>query len=226
MKVKEAIPIIEKLLNKPFSTHDLTDKGSAGKVLEKLTGLKHSNNVTDFDDGELKTNDWYKDENKSKETIKVRQFSSSNISELIADNVDEFEKTETFKKLRNTLYVTTVRHLNSKVKLPREDWYFGHLFHISFEEYPELFKILKSDYEFCYKTLKLYLEIYKKYPLIYPFHTISGKYLQMRTAGSKNKKSKEYTPISYEDIKVCNKPICFMLKTNFLQDVGIKKNIK
>ena len=226
MKVKEAIPIIEKLLNKPFSVLDLADKGSAGKVLERLTGLNHSNKVTDFDDGELKTNDWYSDDKKSKETIKVRQFSSSNISELIGDDAKEFEKSETFKKLKNTLYVTTVRHLRCKVPLPRKDWYFGHLFHITFEEYPKLFEIFKSDYDFCCKTLKLYLKIYNKYPHIYPFHTISGKYLQMRTAGSKNKKTNGYTPISYGNIRVCNKPICFMLQTNFLRDVGIEKNIK
>ncbi len=225
MKAKEAIPIISKLLNKPFSGIDPDDKGSAGKVLEKLTGLKHTNKLTDFDDGELKTNDFYQDDLKSKETIKVRQFSSSNIKELVADDAKGFEKSETFQKLKNTIYVTTVRHKKPKVMMARKDWYFGHLFHITVDDYPKLFEILKSDYEYCCESLRLYLKIYKKYPLIYPFHTVSGKYLQLRTAGSKNTEG-EYTPICFNGIKLSNKPICFMLKTNFLQDVGIKKNIK
>ena len=105
----------------------------------------------------------------------------------------------------------------------------SHLFHISYEKYPKLFEILKVDYEFCCSTLKQYLKIYKKiqthHKWIYPFHTIKGQYLEMRTAGSKDKQTGNYKPIKIhqQNMILCNKPICFMLRTNFLRDVGILK---
>jgi len=234
MKVEEAARKIRLILGHPISSllEDKTDKGNFGKALEKLIGLKHSTKKMDFEDGELKTNDFYKDDNKSKETIKVRQYSSNNISELLEGEI-KFKQAPIYDKLKNTLYVTTIRYLKNNKKLNTDKWHFGHLFHIYESAYPETFKVLEADYIFCCKTIRNYVSqeyqnIQIKNKHIVPFHTISGHFLQIRTAGAKNKKG-NYTPIIVNHkngaLMLCNKPICFMLKTNFLTEVGIRKII-
>ena len=231
MKINDAKEKIRPILAKPISglLKDSSDKGNFGKALELLIGLKNSSKTLDFDDGELKTNDFYLESNKSKETIKVRQYSSSNIHEII-DGPINFKSSPVYEKLRNTLYVTTIRYLKSGKILNKDEWHFGHVFHINEISHPLTFKILETDYTFCCKALRAYTDnkhsnLNKKHKEIIPFHTISGHFLQMRTAGQKDK-SGVYTPIMIDkNFMLCNKPICFMLKTNFLSEVGIKKNI-
>ena len=231
MKINDAIEKIRPILAKPIFNllEDPTDKGNFGKALELLIGLKNSSKTLDFDDGELKTNDFYLESNKSKETIKVRQYSSNNIHEIIDGPVD-FKSSPVYEKLRNTLYVTTIRYLKSGKMLNKDEWHFGHVFHINEINHPLTFRVLEADYTFCCKALRAYTDkkhvnLNKSNKEIIPFHTISGHFLQMRTAGQKDK-SGTYRPIMIDkNFMLCNKPICFMLKTNFLSEVGIKKNI-
>lgn len=83
MKLSEALPKIEDIIGIPFrdlyNIEELRDiviaKGNTGKLLEKIIGLPAGNTLTDFEDGELKTNKC-DESGKPLETMFISQISS------------------------------------------------------------------------------------------------------------------------------------------------------
>nr|WP_188214096.1 MutH/Sau3AI family endonuclease [Neisseria subflava] len=91
------------------------NKGGVGQFIEKLIGLKNTNALTDFSDGELKTNKADKD-SAPLETMFISQI-SSNFDQLISDQIS-FEDSWIYQKIKNLLYVPICKVDNNPDK-----WY-------------------------------------------------------------------------------------------------------
>ena len=95
MHLKEVKELLEKLdiskLEKPRK-----DKGKRGKELENILGIPNGTNLTDLEDGELKTYT-------IGETISVTQLGHC-LSDIIDNNID-FEDTKVYKKMERILYI-------------------------------------------------------------------------------------------------------------------------
>ena len=190
MKLAEALPILKAACNIPFGElfkdhpEDLmTNKGHVGQLLEKYIGLKLGSNLTDFEDGELKTNKTRPD-GRPRETIALTQISST-IDTLVGKPQTLFEKSKVYNKIKNLLVVPVVKDAPAA-----KDWYFLNVAHINLAKNPELHRQFAADYYSICDQLINQIEN-EKDGLI---HTSNGHYLQTRTKASKNSQG-EYTPI-------------------------------
>tara|TARA_B110000093_G_scaffold102047_1_gene109696 strand:- start:2085 stop:2684 length:600 start_codon:yes stop_codon:yes gene_type:complete len=149
------------------------DKGKRGKLLENALGIPNGTSLTDLEDGEIKSY-------KVGQTIAVTQLHHCLI-DIIDYNI-EFENTKIFKKMKCVIYVAYDRngnYINWKV--------------VDLKDNNEYCKKLKEDYEYISKEIKIAYE-YKNI-----LKTITGpnKILQIRTKGSKNKKTNSYPKLIY-----------------------------
>lgn len=80
-----------------FTSEMRINKGGVGQFIEKLIGLNNTNALTDFADGELKTNKADTD-GAPLETMFISQI-SSNFDQLISDQIS-FEDSWIYQKLR------------------------------------------------------------------------------------------------------------------------------
>lgn len=211
MKLIEAYKKIEQLAYIPFKEYlseenynsIIVNKGKTGQILELAIGLQLSNTTLDFEDGELKTNKCNKT-GKPLETMFITQISSI-IDELLNAKLP-FQESKLYKKIQRLLYVP----INKDGK-PYE-WMFLHPIQIdlSLPKYQELFKQLRTDYcDICNKLNdQLCLSD------IATLHTVSGKFIQIRT-----KDSIPYHPIfstTYNRI-VSDKNRAFYFKKEFME---------
>ena len=85
-----------------FTSEMKINKGKVGQFIKKLIGLKNTNALTDFSDGELKTNKADAD-GAPLETMFISQI-SSNFDQLVRDQIS-FEDSWIYQKIKNLLYV-------------------------------------------------------------------------------------------------------------------------
>ena len=98
-----------------FTSEMKINKGGVGQFIEKLIGLKNTNALTDFVDGEPKTNKADTD-SAPLETMFISQI-SSNFDQLISDQIS-FGDSWIYQKIKNLLYVPIC-----KVDKNPDKWY-------------------------------------------------------------------------------------------------------
>ena len=202
MKISDAYPICKKSINIPFkdlfsnfkTDEIIRNKGKSGQLMEKLCGLKLSNTTTDFEDGELKTSEL-------KESTAITMITDW-VDDIIHEEPISFEDSRLSKKIQHLIFMPLVK--------PSKDplyWYFKNCIYINITKGTSLYKDIKKDFEnICLNSHEL---IYKKkitqltdckitknkslYSKKYGdkfLHTISGKYIQIRTKDAGKTKSK------------------------------------
>lgn len=182
------------------------NKGGIGQMILLYLGLPLDSKLTDFDDGELKTNKTDKDGN-SKETIFITQISSI-IDELIGEKSKDFFQSNLFKKIKNVALVGIC-----KDDKDFNNWKFTYFYTFSFEKNKKLFNEFNNDYKTICEQLKNYIKTSKDNFI----HTSNGKYIQVRS-----KDSKPYHPIYSKKFEkyISNKNHAFYFKkdlTKFLE---------
>jgi len=209
MRVAEAFPILERVVRRRFGElfqeYELDGiivaKGRTGKLLEHILGLRPGTSLTDFEDGELKTNKARPD-GRPMETMYISQI-SSRVDELLRQ--EPFAKSWLCQKIRRIVYIPVV-----KVG-PPEEWYFLRYHDVAIEPGSALYSQIEKDYiAICHKMID---DIEKGDGML---HTSSGKYVQIRT-----KDAKPYNPI-YSSIYrryVSDKNFAFYFKKDFMLQV-------
>ena len=203
MKISEAYPICKKSVNIPFKdlfSHFSKDeiiknKGKSGQLMEKLCGLSLSNTTTDFEDVELKTSEL-------KESTAITMITDW-VDDIIHEKPVSFERSRLSRKIQHMIFMP----LEKPKKNDPLSWFFKDCKYIPITKETILYKRIKSDFEnICLnsheliyekkvtqlpncritKNKKLYVEKYGDKFL----HTISGKYIQIRTKDAGKEKSK------------------------------------
>ena len=123
------------------------NKGGIGQMLLLYLGLPLDSKLTDFDDGELKTNKTDKNGN-SKETIFITQISSI-IDELISDNPKNFYQSNLFKKIKNVALVGICKDDKNY-----NNWKFTYFYNFNYKNNKELFEEFNNDYTNICEKLK------------------------------------------------------------------------
>ena len=181
------------------------NKGGIGQMLLLYLGLPLDTKLTDFVDGELKTNKTDSKGN-SKETIFITQILSI-IDELIDDTPKSFWTSNLFKKIKNVIVVGICKDNDDISK-----WKFTFCYSFSYKENKKLYDQFKKDYESICKQLKVHIQNSKDNYI----HTSSGKFIQIRS-----KDSKPYHPIYSKKYKkfVSNKNHAFYFLRDFIGHV-------
>lgn len=206
LRIEDALEVFEQLQchDVPFSKLfekkyiDVVNKGRVGQLLEILLGLQNTNSLTDFVDGELKTNKAYPN-GLPLETMFITQISSQ-VDELL--NRKPFEESKLYQKIKSLLYVPVVK------EGPSSEWYFKKPIYINFDNDEYIYQQLKKDY---YSIIdQMHEHIMKDGNL----HTSNGEMLQIRT-----KDSKPYFPIYSETYnkQISNKNFAFYFKKEFMK---------
>ncbi|MBR5486752.1 MAG: hypothetical protein IKV70_02115 [Phascolarctobacterium sp.] len=212
MKLVEAYSKIVEFANVPFKEY-LSEavikdnmlkinKGKTGQMLEITIGLKLSNTTLDFEDGELKTNKCDKS-GKPKETMFITQTASI-IDELLVSK--EFKSTKLYEKLKHLLYVPISKEGEIS------EWMYLTPVEVNLDlpKYKDLAVQLEKDYYDICQQMKEQLSVSTTATL----HTVSGKFIQIRT-----KDSKPYTPI-YSNVygrEISDKNRAFYFKKEFME---------
>ena len=185
-----------------FTSEMKINKGEVGQFIKKLIGLKNTNALTDFADGELKSNKADKD-GAPLETMFISQI-SSNFDQLISDQIS-FEDSWIYQKIKNLLYVPIC-----KVGNDPDQWYIQSAYHVQINEGGELFRQLADDFTQIKSQLLSDINSENGY-----IHTSSGVFIQIRS-----KDSKPYSPIfSAQYDQISNKNHAFYFKKEFMREV-------
>ena len=213
MKLSEAYPILQQACNTPFNElfedkpDDLvTNKGHVGQLLLKYIGVGLDSELTDFDDGELKTNK-AKPSGEPMETMFITQVSQI-IDELVSQPPKRFEQSNLYIKIRNLLYLPVVKESDDN-----GHWYFTHCYHIQVDPGTMVFEKLKEDYYSICDGLRE--NIISRDGFIHTSNGVNG-YIQIRS-----KDSKPYHPIYSTEFgrRVSDKNHAFYFKKDFMKDV-------
>jgi DNA mismatch repair protein MutH len=211
MKLEEALPVLQKACNRPFrelfANHpeDLrTNKGHAGQLLLVYIGLKLDSQLTDFEDGELKTNKAYPS-GEPRETMFITQISRV-IDTLVSFPYTSFEESNLHKKIQNLVYLPVV-----KDSLNTGDWYFTNCIHIQTMPGTLVFEKLEQDYNSICEGLRRHIETSSD-GYIHTTNGING-YIQVRS-----KDAKPYSPIYSKQYgrQISNKNHAFYFCKKFL----------
>lgn len=210
MMIEEAMPLLKKCVGVKFKDlfddlpHDLrTNKGNVGQRLLIKIGLKLDSNLTDFTDGELKTNK--SDENGNPlETMFITQISQQ-IDKLVGNKTQRFEESNLYKKIRRLVFLPVC-----KQAVESGDWYFVSVHNINLDYQDALRKQIESDYYEIANLLKNSIDNEDGDGFI---HTANGKLIQIRS-----KDSKPYHKIYSENYKrvVADKNHAFYFKKEFM----------
>lgn len=186
-----------------FTAEMKINKGGVGQFIEKLIGLKNTNALTDFSDGELKTNKADAD-GAPLETMFISQI-SSNFDQLISDQIS-FKDSWIYPKIKNLLYVPIC-----KVDNDPDKWYIQSAYHVQINEEGELFRQLSAD--FTQIKSKLLADINSGDGYI---HTSNGSFIPIRS-----KDFKPYSPIFSVQYNrnISNKNHAFYFKKEFMREV-------
>ena len=186
-----------------FTSEMKINKGGVGQFIEKLIGLNNTNALTDFSDGELKTNK--ADTNGAPlETMFISQI-SSNFDQLISDQIS-FEDSWIYQKIKNLLYVPIC-----KVGNDPDQWYIQSAYHVQINEEGQLFRQLADDFTQIKNQLLSDINSGDGY-----IHTSNGVFIQIRS-----KDSKPYRPIfsAQYNRNISNKNHAFYFKKEFMREV-------
>lgn len=187
MILNDAIPALKAACGKKFGElftghpEDLrTNKGNVGQLLLVYAGLKLDSNLTDFEDGELKTNKSNRD-GSPLETMFITQI-SKNIDTFLGNPRTPFEESNLYLKTKNLIYLPVVKESENAA-----DWYFTECIHIQMTPQSSLFKKMREDYYAICDGLIHHIETSGDGFI----HTTNGPhYVQVRS-----KDSKPYHPI-------------------------------
>jgi DNA mismatch repair protein MutH len=215
MKLEDAYKTLKTLQNKKItqlinsSNTNIKEfkinKGGVGQLLLQYLGLDLDSNLTDFDDGELKTNKTNKN-GISKETIFITQVSKI-IDELVSSKPKQFLESNLYKKIKNLIFIGICKD-NKNVN----EWFFTNCFHVNYKKNPEIYKQLEKDYnDICLQLVNSIETAKDKF-----IHTANGKFIQIRS-----KDSKPYHPIYSHTYKreISNKNHAFYFKKEFMEYV-------
>lgn len=221
MKLEEVFHKLPRLYYKPFSELKLQEdisgftinKGNTGQFLQQLLDMPNNSDLTDFEDGELKTNKSSED-GTPKETMFITQISRDFDELFFSDNSIIFSDNSInrlFTKIKNLLYLPVCK----KSENP-ESWYFLPAHHINIEEDENLLRILQQDFLDIKSQILHYLDNATDRLI----HTSSGKYIQIRSKDSKRKDG-SYNPIYSQHLQrnVSNKNHAFYFKRDFMIDI-------
>lgn len=177
------------------------NKGGIGQMLLLYLGLPLDSKLTDFEDGELKTNKTDK-EGKSKEPIFITQISKI-IDELICETPKDFYSSNLFKKIKNVVMVGVCKDNTDPNK-----WFFTYCYNFSHTKNKKLYKQFESDYKSICTQLKAHIRNSKDGFI----HTSNGDHIQIRS-----KDSKPYHPIYSKHMKknISNKNHAFYFLAKF-----------
>jgi DNA mismatch repair protein MutH len=187
MTLDQALPHLQAACNRKFSDlfagHPVdlrTNKGHVGQLLLKYIGLHLDSKLTDFEDGELKTNKANPDSSPA-ETMFITQISEQ-FDTLVAPTPIPFEQSNLYAKIRNLVYLPVVKDAPLTA-----DWYYTRCIRVRVEPGSKLFQKLKQDYQAICTGLRSHIET--SYDGL--IHTTNGPhYIQVRS-----KDSTPYHPI-------------------------------
>jgi len=212
VKLNDALPILRAACGKPFRelfvghAEDLrTNKGNVGQLLLIYAGLKLDSNLTDFDDGELKTNK-AKSDGSPLETMFITQI-SKNIDTFLGNPRTKFEESNLYLKTKNLIYLPVVKNSESAA-----DWYFTQCVHIKMTPNTSLYRKMREDYESICDGLIRHVESSDDGFI----HTTNGpNYVQVRS-----KDSKPYHPIysNHYGRYISNKNHALYFMKSFMND--------
>ena len=205
MKLSDAYPVCKNSINIPFrklfsnfSTDDIIrNKGKSGQLMEKLCGLQLSNTTTDFEDGELKTSEL-------KESTAITMITDW-VDDIICEEPISFNNSRLLRKIQHMIFMPLVKPSNDPL-----NWFFKDCIYIPITKETSLYKDVKKDFEnICLNSHEL---IYEKKIIQLPncritknkrlyveeygdkfLHTVSGKYIQIRTKDAGKKKANQFT---------------------------------
>jgi len=201
-------PIIGKRFRDLFQ--DLPDdliknKGHTGQLLLHKIGLPLDTKLTDFEDGELKTNK--SDEfGNPLETMFITQISTQ-IDNLLANPPQKFEESNLYKKIRRLIFLPICKSAPIN-----EDWFFVSVHLVDLDSDRNLKSQLEEDYyTICDQLRKSVVNSLDGF-----IHTSNGKFLQVRS-----KDGKPYNPIYSEEFGryISNKNHAFYFKKEFMRYV-------
>lgn len=224
MKLADVLPQLPNLYHKKFSELKLQEdisgftinKGNTGQFLQNLLDMPNNSKLTDFEDGELKTNK-ASSNGMPKETMFITQI-SKDFDTLFFD--EDIENNRLLTKISNLLYLPVVKEDSDP-----NNWYFLPAHHIEVSKNKILFNQLKQDF-ITIKTKVLDDLANSKDKFI---HTSNGKYIQIRSKDSKRKDG-SYNAIHSDVLGryVSNKNHAFYFKKEFMIDIqdGIIRSTK
>lgn len=215
MKLEDVFSRLPELYNKRFGELKLKEdisgfavnKGNAGQFLQELLNMPNNSKLTDFADGELKTNQSFPS-GMPDQTMFITQISKDFDSLFF----EESETNRLLDKISNLLYLPVVKPDNKKP----EDWYFLPAYHIDSNQNQELKELYLLDFLDIKQQILEHLDNSKDGYI----HTSSGKYIQIRSKDSKRKDG-TYNPI-YSDVlgrNVSNKNHAFYFQKSFMKDI-------
>lgn len=181
MKLEEAMPALTAACGVPFRKlfaghpEDLrTNKGNVGQLLLRYIGLKLDSNLTDFEDGELKTNKAHED-GSPRETMYITQISQA-IDSLVSTPQKPFARSHLYAKIRNLVYLPVVKHTADV-----GDWYFVRCVRIEASPGTNLYRKLNADYDAICEGLRTHIQNSSDGFI----HTTNGPhYIQVRSKDS------------------------------------------
>ena len=214
MKLEEIIPKLPEIYQKKFLELKLEEdisgftinKGNTGQFLQKLLNMPLNCDLTDFEDGELKTNKSRPD-GVPDQTMFITQISKDFDSLFFSDSGSN----RLLKKIDNLIYLPVVK---THSKDPNE-WYFLPAYHVNSNIYEELKDIYLKDFLIIKEIILNQLETADKM-----VHTANGDYIQIRSKDSKDKNG-NYHPIFSDKLNryVSNKNHAFYFKRDFMIDI-------
>ena len=240
MKLSEAYPICKQSVNIRFKelfpsssfTREeiIQNKGKSGQLMEKLCGLKLLTNRKDFEDGELKTSEL-------KESTAITMITDW-IDQIIHGNPLPFDKTPLAEKIEHMIFMP--------LEKPSDDpyaWFFKDCIYIQITKGSSLYNYIKENYENICQIAheQVYSKKISKDLNITTsssdqgdgyLHTISGKFIQIRTKDAGGSKSK---PIYSKNLKRNVTPVSRMafyflatfknyINKNSVNNIPMKKN--
>lgn len=215
MKLEDVFSKLPALYNKKFGDLKLQEdisgftinKGNTGQFLQQLLDMPNNSNLTDFSDGELKTNKSHAN-GMPRETMFITQI-SKDFDSLFFENL---KTNRLLDKIDNLLYLPVVKPDGSSP----EEWYFLPARHIDSEQNQALKEIYLQDFLDIKQQILEHLHSSKDGYI----HTSNGKYIQIRSKDSKRADG-NYNPI-YSDFlgrEVSNKNHAFYFKTDFMKAI-------
>lgn len=214
MRLEDVFDKLPALYNKRFGELKLQEdisgftinKGNTGQFLQQLLDMPNNSKLTDFVDGELKTNKSHSN-GMPVETMFITQI-SQDFDDLFFSNS---KSNRLLTKIDNLLYLPV-----EKSSANPEDWYFLPARHIDARKNPYLKELYYQDFINIKEQIKYHLENSSDGYI----HTSNGKYIQIRSKDAKRKDG-SYNPIysQYLGRYVSNKNHAFYFRKDFMADI-------
>ena len=172
MCITDAILKIKTLLSNKIHNVELDkNKGIVGHFIEKTIGLKLNSDCLDLQDGEIKA---FPLKYTKKEILVPKETIAITITNRESLKNDDFENSKLYKKIENIIFVPYLRK-STQVLI------FSPIL-IKLNENKNICENIKNDYN----------TIRNKFIKSNQIQSILGDYIQSRTKGSKNSKSRAY----------------------------------